>query len=540
MDTISYGITNKVKDAEANLRNKTLSVGVEGKSKNVKERIDSLEKYLEGLSLRANKLIVHDAVNIMKAHTKLNSIAKTTKYKMQNMIFDDFLDASGIDADKSSGYSHDTQFGFIESNSALACTVETVAEPLQSSPEKVILLSEEYRKVPAPSKRRYGLKFNGKSSRIDFPGWITGPASKTFTCELTVTLNSKGNQAFVAFNEDKIICGYYGDRVHLRLVNTTIDGISLQTGKEYKLRYVIELKENKSELRIYVDGKLIISGQSGSTIPSSAREWSIGQEVDGGSKSDYVDGILSDIRLWSKVVDTAGVELTGNEEGLMAYYDFHENEGETIIDKSPNGKNGIAYNVSYVRVDSKNIVLESDIQPTGKSYIRSNRNISQLGDGNKTDYIWDDGDGPDDGLIFTFNKSRDIGDVVIYTPTDWPMYGGKILADGVEVARTSSKFTVWSVPVNKSARKIEFIRTNNKVDQAITEVEIYESNLSVSESTEKPSYFISSDNGETWIPIETEKLFYFENGAVPAGTQLKVKAIIPPGYKLSNYALTWA
>ncbi|MFE9081932.1 LamG-like jellyroll fold domain-containing protein [Bacillus mobilis] len=539
MDIISYGVANKAKSSEGNLRNQVLATGVEGKSKNVKERIDALDSYFDGLTARANKLIVNDAVNIMKANARLNAIAKTTKYKMENMVFDDLLDASGIDAGKSSGYKHNTEFGFVESNSALACTVETVSETLQSSPEKVILLSEEHRQGFVSSKPRYGIKFDGIKTQIEMRDWFTWN-TKEFTCELTVTLDGTSNQAFVSFNEDRIICGYYGNKVHLRLVNYTLDGISLQVGREYKLRYVIAFVDGKSYLYIYVDGKLVASGETTSTIPASAKYWSIGQEVDGGYYSDFAKGTMSDIRLWNKVIDTAGTELTGKEEGLMLYYDFAEGEGTIAIDKSPNKRDFSIKYGQYVRVDSKNIVLESDIQPTGKSYIRSNRNISQLGDGNKTDYIWDDGDGSDDGLIFTFNKSRDIGDVVIYAPSEWPIYGGKILADGVEVARTSSKFTVWSVPVNKSARKIEFIRTNNKVDQAITEVEIYESNLSVSESTEKPSYFISSDNGETWIPIETEKLFYFENGAVPAGTQLKVKAIIPPGYKLSNYALTWA
>lgn len=411
MDTISYGIANKVKDAEANLRNKTLSTGVEGKSKNVKERIDSLEKYLEGLSLRANKLIVTDAVNIMKAHAKLNVIAKTLKYNMQNMMFDDLLDTSGIDKDKSSGYSHDTQFGFIQSNSEAPCIIETVAETVQSSPAKVILLAEEQKK----KTNNYGMKFNGKSSHIVIPDWTTGPDSRAFTCELTVTLDSTKNQAFVAYNEDKIICGYYGNKVHLRLINTTIDGIALQIGKEYKLRYVIEFDGIKSYLRIYVDGQLVVSGESQSVIPSLAKSWSIGQETDGGSHSDFVDGTLADIRLWEKVTDTVGTELSGNEEGLLLYYDFAEGEGAEVIDKSFNKRDGQAKNTSYVEL--------------------------------------------------TEGESAVIGET---------------------------------------------------------------------------SYFISRDNGETWTSIIPENLFYFDNKTIPAGTQLKVKAIIPPGVNLLNYALTWA
>lgn len=414
MDIISYGIANKTKASEAKLRNQTLASGVEGKSKNVKERIDSLEKYFDGLTARANKLIVNDAVNIMKANARLNAVAKTTKYRMENMIFDDLLDASGIDAGKSSGHTHNTELGYIQSNSALSCTIETVAETLQSSPEKVILLAEKDQKK-ASGKPRYGIKFDGAKTRFEMRDW-TSWTTKEFTCELTVKLNSTKNQAFVAYNEDRIICGYYGDKVHLRLVNTTIDGIALQTGKEYKLRYVIAYTGGKSYLRIYVDGQLVASGESGSVIPAVSKYWSIGQEVDGGYYSDYASGVLSDIRLWSIITDTAGTELSGKEAGLELYYDFSEGTGAVAIDKSPNKRD------------------------------------------------------------FTI------------------MYG-------------------------------EYVQIGESEEPA---------------PTEDPSYFISRDNGETWIPIVPEKLLYFDNGTVPEGTQLKLKAIIPAGYKLSNYALTWA
>ncbi|PGV22908.1 hypothetical protein [Bacillus cereus] len=140
MDTISYGIANKTKDAESSLRNQTLSSGVEGNFINVKERIDSLEKYLEGLSLRANQLIIHDAVNIMKAHAKLNSIAKTIKYNMQNMIFDDLLDLSGIDVEKSTGYAHDPQNGTITTTEE--SVIETITETLSHAPSQVMLITD--------------------------------------------------------------------------------------------------------------------------------------------------------------------------------------------------------------------------------------------------------------------------------------------------------------------------------------------------------------------------------------------------------------
>jgi hypothetical protein len=142
MDIISYGIANKAGSSTKKTRDTTLATGVQGKFANVKERIDSLERAFEGLTLKANKLIVNDAVNIMKAHAKLNAVAKTSRYKMQNMVFDDLLDMSGISGSENS--THDAILGLLKAtNQGNPFSFETSSEEVEASPEKVILTVEE-------------------------------------------------------------------------------------------------------------------------------------------------------------------------------------------------------------------------------------------------------------------------------------------------------------------------------------------------------------------------------------------------------------
>jgi hypothetical protein len=141
MDIISYGIANKAGSSEKETRNETLAPGVQGRYKSVKERIESLERALEGLTLKANKLIVNDTVNIMKANAKLNAVAGSMRYQMENMIFDDLLDLSGIDIENSQGYTHDVSEGSLIAG--LNSTIITKEEIVDSSPEKVILSVEE-------------------------------------------------------------------------------------------------------------------------------------------------------------------------------------------------------------------------------------------------------------------------------------------------------------------------------------------------------------------------------------------------------------
>jgi hypothetical protein len=142
MDVISYGVANKAAKQEKTTRTDVLGSGVEGTFPHTKNRIDSLENALQGVVSQSDKLIVNDAVNIMKAHAKLNSVAKTMRYKMQNMVFDDLLDLSGVDTTNSSGYTHDAVNGLIKSSGG-EYVVEAKTEVADAVPSKAILTVEE-------------------------------------------------------------------------------------------------------------------------------------------------------------------------------------------------------------------------------------------------------------------------------------------------------------------------------------------------------------------------------------------------------------
>ena len=174
MDIISYGIASKAAKQEQFTRNDVLGIGVEGSYSNVKTRIDNLEKAIQGVVAQADKLIVNDAINIMKAHAKLNAVAKSMKYKMYNMIFDDLLDLSGIDTTKSSGYMHDAINGYIKASGANNYTIVTTPELTDVIPEKAILVVEE-----------------NKTSKIDLSNGVGGKSGeKVYTAPNGVIVTS--------------------------------------------------------------------------------------------------------------------------------------------------------------------------------------------------------------------------------------------------------------------------------------------------------------------------------------------------------------
>ena len=224
MDVISIGVVNKTTPVENTIRNNTLSVGVQGNYKNTKERIDYLEAAYEGIAKKSNSLIIQDAINIMKANAKLNAIAKTARYGMKNMYFDDLLDTSGIDLELSSSYVHDDFEGSISIgdstisqiiNGGRATDITTINEVADTVPSYAVLMVEEENLVvedvapymtsdttPEPYMVTTSSKFNNnysgwrvfnKSAEQSSLGWITQPGQTTGFIQLDYGRKQKVN-----------------------------------------------------------------------------------------------------------------------------------------------------------------------------------------------------------------------------------------------------------------------------------------------------------------------------------------------------------
>ncbi|MGF0347776.1 hypothetical protein ACQR3P_29470 [Rhodococcus sp. IEGM1300] len=112
MDIIAYGAASQEKRRAKELAD-SLGPNVQGTKENLKERLDVLMDSMDDVTRLADKVIVRDAVNLMKAEARLNTIVQAKKYGMEHMVFDDLLDLSGIDTVKSTGYVHDGTLGKI-------------------------------------------------------------------------------------------------------------------------------------------------------------------------------------------------------------------------------------------------------------------------------------------------------------------------------------------------------------------------------------------------------------------------------------------
>ncbi|MCF8230482.1 MAG: hypothetical protein K9G58_15230 [Bacteroidales bacterium] len=91
-----------------------------------------------------------------------------------------------------------------------------------------------------------------------------------------------------------------------------------------------------TNMKIYVDGEEVNSGSTGASISDNGSNMSIGGAAE--YQDRRFDGKIEEVRVWSvarspsQIIENMCNTLTGNESGLVAYYNFDNSSGELLQD----------------------------------------------------------------------------------------------------------------------------------------------------------------------------------------------------------------
>ena len=98
-------------------------------------------------------------------------------------------------------------------------------------------------------------------------------------------------------------------------------------------------------------GTLYIDGESKSESDDSAGAMTINGVAIGKTRVEnyqfHCNGVIDDVRMYNRALSPVEIQvnmhtpLTGEEEGLVGYWDFDEGEGQIAYDSSPNGNSGV-------------------------------------------------------------------------------------------------------------------------------------------------------------------------------------------------------
>jgi len=275
----------------------------------------------------------------MKAHAKLNAVAKSMKYKMYNMIFDDLLDLSGIDTSKSSGYIHDATNGLIKSAGG-DYVVETKEEIADTVPSKIIVTAEEERKsvsfnINSTSYATLPSGFNNFSNGITIEAWVY-TSSLSDNWARILELGTGRNSNAILFNRNNntnslfFQIGYSGPAI------SSTSGIEIG-----KWQYFAATLNTSGQAKIYkgdLSGNLVEIASG--TLPLPANVTRTQNRIGKGAVfNDAWNGAIAELRIWNtgktkeELQSNMGYLLKGNETNLVHYWGFTEGNGSTAIDK---------------------------------------------------------------------------------------------------------------------------------------------------------------------------------------------------------------
>ncbi|NEQ76762.1 MAG: hypothetical protein F6K23_29315 [Okeania sp. SIO2C9] len=214
----------------------------------------------------------------------------------------------------------------------------------------VYLVLYDYPSNDSSSFTSAALDFNGSSDYIEIGHFNPG---NTFTIELWIKYKTGGIHCFIgkndnSGNENLFLFGYWNNEYRIIMPSYSLNIPSqITVGEWLHVAAVIKENQGNSEIKFYQDGLFISEHTLGTTLGNiEGKPWSLGQEWDGSTKSDFFNGQMDEVRIWNYA--RTGTEInadkdrriTGKEPGLVGYWHF---DGLTAKDYSGNGNDGTIY-----------------------------------------------------------------------------------------------------------------------------------------------------------------------------------------------------
>lgn len=195
-----------------------------------------------------------------------------------------------------------------------------------------------------------------ESSSTDYL-YVADNTAMSITTDVTISawIKPESNTVSTLYNiagkwdgaNESYLLSQYGDEIRMYIDSSsnyaTTNAANLTTGNWYHV--VGTYSASSRTVTIFVNGAIFASTVTG-TIPASigddAGRFHIGAEDSTTAASNYYDGIVDDVRLYSKWMSKSDVQkLYSYAPSPYAYFDFNEKSGTTTVyDKSGNGITG--------------------------------------------------------------------------------------------------------------------------------------------------------------------------------------------------------
>jgi gliding motility-associated-like protein len=189
-------------------------------------------------------------------------------------------------------------------------------------------------RIEAEGAERNGLHFDGSNDYVNINGvanqmagitnwtiesWIKADPSQTGNDHI-MAVNTTGTGTIFLFRLDDGILDFYDGSTAFEV------GPDLRDDTWHHVAATFD----NGQLNLFIDGISQGSFNAGTINFASNNRWSLGQEYDGNSKSDYFKGALNDVRIWKtvkteqEIADARYCEISNLGANMAAYYTFNQ------------------------------------------------------------------------------------------------------------------------------------------------------------------------------------------------------------------------
>jgi RHS repeat-associated protein len=199
------------------------------------------------------------------------------------------------------------------------------------------------------------VSFNGQNSYVSLSNSGLVSNSTNSTVEMWVKLNQLGNTRQSLYSEDNtggvtFEISYNSGFLQFGVWRTDVASnwrtISAPFGYKDEWVHVTSVLDATKGMQLYVNGTLVAANTDPRPSNATQISSSLGRFSNGGGGA-YFNGEIGDVRLWNTArstqqiqADIKGGNLTGQEAGLVGYWQFKEESGTKITDLTSNGRNG--------------------------------------------------------------------------------------------------------------------------------------------------------------------------------------------------------
>jgi Ca2+-binding RTX toxin-like protein len=221
-----------------------------------------------------------------------------------------------------------------------------------------------------------GLSFDGIDDYVDVgnPNWYV---NNNFTWEIWAFLKDNKNQSFInhsaGYNVNGAYFNLYDKRVYLTVLNKQVyteqNILSLN-----QWNHIAVVKEGTTG-KIYINGedKSFSSQTFDSIITPTGNMWFGRGYSNGFPQFDFVNGSIDDVRIWNKARTQSEIqadlnrELTGNETGLVGYWNFNSITNNTVQDLTSNHNDGTLVGAQSTTGFPKSLIINDTLPETNET-----------------------------------------------------------------------------------------------------------------------------------------------------------------------------